>query len=278
MLTSYEALLKDVLKNGREKTDRTGTGTLSVTGRQVHYDLTKSFPLITTKKVYWKAIVHELLWFLQGNTNTKYLVDNGVTIWDEWADGNGDLGPVYGKQWRSWEKYELLQVEGQELPSLVVHEIDQISNVIDQIKKNPESRRLIVNAWNVSDIDKMALPPCHMFFQFFVNGDELECLLYQRSADMFLGVPFNIASYALLTYMIAAQTGLKATKFIHTIGDAHIYLNHVDQVKEQLSRNVRKMPTIKLKEGVSSIFDYKYEDVELIGYNPHPTIKAPVAV
>ncbi len=278
MLTSYEALLKDVLKNGRECTDRTGTGTLSVFGRQVHYDLSKSFPLITTKKVYWKAIVHELLWFLQGSTNTKYLVDNGVTIWDEWANEKGDLGPVYGKQWRSWEKYELLALEGQELPSLVVHEVDQIAEVIKQIKSNPDSRRLIVNAWNVSDLDKMALPPCHMFFQFKVYGDELECQLYQRSADMFLGVPFNIASYALLTHLIAAQTGLKATKFVHSIGDAHIYTNHVDQVKEQLARNVRKMPSIKIREGVESIFDYKFEDIELVGYNPHPAIKAQVSV
>lgn len=292
-LFSYEELLEDVLKNGRETTDRTGTGAISVFGRQVHYDLTNGFPLITSKRVYWKGVVYELLWFLNGDTNTKYLTDNFVKIWDEWSDENGDLGPVYGHQWRRWPSYKQVEpdksekyimkgyaIVGNNNGKLILYkEIDQIAEIINQIKNRPDSRRLIVNAWNVGDLDDMALPPCHMTFQFNVYDDELQCQLYQRSADMFLGVPFNVASYSLLTHMIAQQTGLRATSFVHTIGNAHIYSNHVDQVKEQLSREpVPNIPQLVIKRKPDSIFDYKFEDFEVENYKPHATIKAKVAV
>ncbi|NDD93062.1 thymidylate synthase, partial [bacterium] len=251
--------------HGTRKEDRTGTGTLSVFGYQMRFDLSEGFPLVTTKKVHLRSIIHELLWFLQGDTNIRYLKENGVSIWDEWADADGNLGPVYGAQWRSWRGADGVVV-------------DQISQVIDQIKKNPDSRRLIVSAWNVSEISKMKLPPCHAFFQFYVAEGRLSCQLYQRSADLFLGVPFNIASYALLTMMMAQITGLKPGTFVHTLGDAHLYLNHLDQVREQLARDPRRLPQMKLNPNVKSIFDFKFEDFELVGYDPHPAIKAPVAV
>ncbi|MDO5320888.1 MAG: thymidylate synthase [Bacteroidia bacterium] len=264
-MKQYLDLLKEIMDNGVVKKDRTGVGTKSIFGYQMRFDLSKGFPLLTTKKVHLRSIIHELLWFISGNTNIGYLRDNKVTIWDEWADENGDLGPVYGKQWRSWQTPD-------------GRSIDQLSQVIETIKNNPDSRRMIVCAWNPSDVDKMALPPCHCFFQFYVADGKLSCQLYQRSADTFLGVPFNIASYALLTMMIAQVCGLEPGEFVHTTGDTHIYLNHFDQVREQLSREPRPLPVMKLNPEIKSIFDFKYEDFELTGYDPWPAIKAPVAV
>jgi len=261
----YLDLMKHVLEHGARKSDRTGTGTLSVFGAQLRFDLSAGFPLLTTKKVHLKSIIHELLWFLKGDTNTRYLKEHGVTIWDEWADPNGNLGPVYGYQWRSW-------------PAPDGRHIDQVSQVMDQIRKNPDSRRLIVSAWNVADLPRMALLPCHAFFQFYVAGGRLSCQLYQRSADLFLGVPFNIASYALLTLMVAQVCGLKPGDFVHTFGDTHLYLNHLDQAREQLSRNPRRPPTMRLNPAVKDIFQFKYEDFTLENYDPHPVIKAPIAV
>ena len=261
----YEDFLRHVLAHGDRKTDRTGRGTVSVFGGQLRFDLQKGFPLITTKKVHLKSIIYELLWFLRGETNIAYLKENGVSIWDEWADAHGDLGPVYGKQWRSWESKD-----GQV--------IDQISEAIELIKNSPDSRRIIVNAWNVGEIKKMALMPCHTMFQFYVAGGKLSCQLYQRSADLFLGVPFNIASYALLTMMMAQVCGLEAGDFVHTFGDAHIYNNHMEQVNLQLSREARPYPTMKINPDVKDIFEFKYEDFTLEGYDPHPGIKAAVAV
>lgn len=264
-MKQYHDLLRHVLTHGTKKEDRTGTGTISTFGYQMRFDLAEGFPLVTSKKVHLKSIIHELLWFLSGETNIKYLVDNGVTIWNEWADENGELGPVYGKQWRSWQG-----ANGDV--------IDQISNVIEEIKHNPNSRRLIVSAWNVGELDKMALAPCHSFFQFYVNDGKLSCQLYQRSADVFLGVPFNIASYALLTMMIAQVCDLEVGEFIHTFGDVHIYLNHLEQVNLQLSREPRPLPTMKIDPAIKYIFDFEYDDFILEGYDPHPAIKAPVAV
>ena len=264
-MKQYLKLLEYVKLNGQKKEDRTGTGTLSVFGYQMRFNLNDGFPLLTTKKVHLKSVIYELLWFLSGETNIKYLKDNNVSIWDEWADENGNLGPVYGHQWRSW-------------PTSEGKEIDQISNLITQIKKNPDSRRLIVSAWNVGEINKMKLPPCHCFFQFYVADGRLSCQLYQRSADIFLGVPFNIASYALLTQMIAHVCDLKYGEFIHTLGDAHIYINHIDQVNEQLSRIPKKLPKIKINPSVKNIFNFKYEDFSLEEYDPYPLIKGPVAV
>ena len=264
-MKEYLKLLEHVKLNGQKKEDRTGTGTFSVFGYQMRFNLNDGFPLLTTKKVHLKSVIYELLWFLSGDTNIKYLKDNNVSIWDEWADENGNLGPVYGYQWRSW-------------PTSEGKEIDQISNLITQIKKNPDSRRLIVSAWNVGEINKMKLPPCHCFFQFYVADGRLSCQLYQRSADIFLGVPFNIASYALLTQMIAHVCDLKYGEFIHTLGDAHIYMNHIDQVNEQLSRKPKKLPKIKINPSVKDIFNFKYEDFSLEEYDPYPLIKAPVAV
>ena len=258
-------LLSYVKDNGIKKEDRTGTGTLSIFGYQLRFNLESNFPLLTTKKIHLKSVIHELLWFLTGDTNIKYLKDHGVSIWDEWADENGDLGPVYGSQWRSW-------------PTSDGQSIDQISNLIQGIKNNPNSRRLIVSAWNVAEIDNMKLPPCHAFFQFYVADNKLSCQLYQRSADIFLGVPFNIASYTLLTKMIAQVCGLKCGDFVHTLGDAHIYLNHIDQVNEQLSRVPKKLPIMKINPSIKDIFEFKYEDFELTNYDPDPLIKAPVAV
>lgn len=264
-MKQYLELLNHVLENGTVKGDRTGTGTISTFGYQMRFDLADGFPLLTTKKVHLKSIIHELLWFISGDTNVKYLQDNGVRIWNEWADEEGNLGPVYGKQWRRWEGTNGTV-------------IDQLADVVEQIKTNPNSRRLIVNAWNVGELDQMALPPCHLLFQFYVNDGKLSCMLYQRSADIFLGVPFNIASYALLTMMIAQVTGLELGEFVHTLGDAHIYQNHLEQVKTQLSRDVRSLPVMKLNPDVTSIFDFKYEDFELEGYDPHPLLKGIVAV
>ena len=264
-MRSYLDLMRHIRENGTPKEDRTGTGTLSVFGAQLRFDLSAGFPLLTTKKVHLKSIIHELLWFLKGSTNIEYLTQNGVTIWDEWADKNGDLGPVYGHQWRSW-------------PTKDGGHIDQISKVIDDLKKNPDSRRHIVSAWNVSDIDKMALAPCHTFFQFYVAGGKLSCQLYQRSADFFLGVPFNIASYALLTMMVAQVCDLEVGDFVHTFGDCHLYVNHLTQADEQLSRTPRSLPTMRINPEVKNIFEFTYEDFELIGYDPHPMIKAPVAI
>ncbi|MDC0127622.1 thymidylate synthase [Methylophilaceae bacterium] len=264
-MKEYLDLLSYVKDNGIKKEDRTGTGTLSIFGYQLRFNLESNFPLLTTKKIHLKSVIHELLWFLTGNTNIKYLKDHGVSIWDEWADENGDLGPVYGSQWRSW-------------PTSDGQSIDQIKNLIEGIKNNPNSRRLIVSAWNVAEIDNMKLPPCHAFFQFYVADNKLSCQLYQRSADIFLGVPFNIASYALLTKMIAQVCGLKCGDFVHTLGDAHIYLNHIDQVNEQLSRSPKKLPIMKINSSIKDIFEFKFEDFELINYNPDPLIKAPVAV
>ena len=261
----YLDLMRHVLEHGTRKADRTGTGTLSVFGWQMRYDLAAGFPLVTTKKCHLRSIIHELLWFLQGDTNIRYLKENGVSIWDEWADENGNLGPVYGHQWRSW-------------PTPDGGSIDQISEVVKTLRSNPDSRRIIVSAWNVADLDRMALAPCHAFFQFYVADGRLSCQLYQRSADIFLGVPFNIASYALLTLMMAQVTGLRPGDFIHTLGDAHLYLNHLDQAREQLSRTPRSLPLMKLNPAVQSIFDFKFEDFTLEGYDPHPAIKAPVAV
>jgi thymidylate synthase len=253
------------MQHGTKKEDRTGTGTVSVFGYQMRYNLQEGFPLVTTKKVHTKSIIHELLWFLKGETNIKYLKDNGVSIWDEWADENGNLGPVYGYQWRSW-------------PSANGEHIDQITQLIEQIKKNPDSRRLLVNAWNVSEISKMKLPPCHILFQFYVADGKLSCQLYQRSADLFLGVPFNIASYALLTHMVAQVCDLEVGEFIHTLGDAHIYSNHFDQVNLQLTREPLPLPTLKLNPDVKNIFDLTYEDIAIENYQSHPAIKAVVAV
>jgi thymidylate synthase len=264
-MNQYRDLLERILSDGAEKTDRTGTGTLSVFGHQMRFNLASGFPMLTTKKLPLKAIVHELLWFLAGDTNIKYLKANGVSIWDEWADENGDLGPVYGSQWRSW-------------PAPDGRSIDQISNVVEMIRKNPDSRRLIVSAWNPADVDKMALPPCHCLFQFYVANGKLSCQLYQRSADVFLGVPFNIASYALLTMMMAQVTGLKPGDFVHSLGDAHLYSNHLDQAKLQLTRPTRVLPTMKINPAVKDIFSFKYEDFTLENYDPHPHIKAEVAV
>lgn len=262
--TPYEDLLRRVLAEGAPKADRTGTGTRSIFGAQMRFDLSDSFPLITTKKVHLKSIIHELIWFLKGDTNVKYLRENGVTIWDEWADGQGDLGPVYGVQWRSW-------------PTPEGEHIDQVAQVIETLRRNPDSRRIIVSAWNVGDLDDMALAPCHAFFQFHVADGKLSCQLYQRSADMFLGVPFNIASYALLTMMVAQQTGLEPGEFVWTGGDCHIYDNHVEQVEKQLAREPFPYPHMRIRER-DSIDDYEYDDFELVGYQHHPGIKAPVAV
>ncbi|MCX4359494.1 MAG: thymidylate synthase [Rikenellaceae bacterium] len=264
-MKQYHRLLETIMSEGVRRGDRTGTGTLSIFGHQMRFDLSEGFPLLTTKKLHLRSIIHELLWFLSGDTNIGYLHDNGVTIWDEWADENGDLGPVYGHQWRSW-------------PTPDGGTIDQISGVVDQIKRNPESRRLIVSAWNVAEVDKMALPPCHTLFQFYVAEGKLSCQLYQRSADVFLGVPFNIASYALLTMMMAQVTGLEAGEFVHTTGDTHIYLNHLDQVREQLSRTPRPLPVMKINPEVDDIFGFRYDDFSLEGYDPYPAIKAPIAV
>ena len=264
-MKQYLDLLKHILDHGTEKKDRTGTGTISTFGYQMRFNLTQGFPLLTTKKIYTKAVIYELLWLLQGDTNIKFLKDNGVTIWDEWADANGDLGPVYGAQWRAWKRPDGTTV-------------DQITQAGEMIKKTPESRRIIVSAWNAGEIEKMALPPCHAFFQFYALNGKLSCQLYQRSADVFLGVPFNIASYALLTLMMAQVTGLQPGEFVHTFGDVHIYLNHMEQVKLQLSREPRPLPGMVLNPRVKSIFDFKYEDFTLRHYDPHPAIKAPVAV
>ena len=270
-MQQYLDLLKDIMDNGVDRSDRTGTGTRSVFGRQNRYDLSKGFPCLTTKKLHLRSIIHELLWFLKGDTNIKYLHDNKVTIWDEWADENGDLGPVYGHQWRSW-------------PTPDGGHIDQIQNLIDSLRNNPDSRRHLVCAWNVAEVNKMALPPCHCLFQFYVGGvgesgkRKLSCQLYQRSADMFLGVPFNIASYSLLTMMLAQVCGYEASEFVHTFGDLHLYSNHFDQAREQLSRTPRKLPTMKMNPDVKDLFDFKFEDFELVDYDPWPTIKAPIAV
>lgn len=264
-MQQYLDFMRHVQQHGTTKTDRTGTGTISVFAHQMRFDLSQGFPLLTTKKLHLKSIVHELIWFLAGSTNIKYLKDNGVSIWDDWADENGDLGPVYGSQWRSWP-----------LPN--GQHIDQIAQVVEQIKTNPDSRRLIVSAWNVADIPNMKLPPCHALFQFYVANGKLSCQLYQRSADIFLGVPFNIASYALLTHMVAQQTELEVGEFIWTGGDCHLYSNHLDQVEEQLSRSTFALPKLVIKRQPDSIFDYKFEDFEIVNYQFHPHIKAPVAV
>lgn len=264
-MRQYLNLMSRILEEGIEKSDRTGTGTKSVFGHQMRFDLSEGFPLVTTKKCHMKSIIHELLWFLAGDTNVNYLRANNVTIWNEWADKNGDLGRVYGAQWRSWRRPDGSTV-------------DQIKEVVSQIKQNPDSRRLIVVAYNPGEIEQMALPPCHAFFQFYVAGGKLSCQLYQRSADVFLGVPFNIASYALLTMMVAQVTGLKAGEFIHTLGDAHLYLNHMEQTLTQLKREPRALPVMKINPDVTDLFSFKYEDFELTGYDPHPAIKAPVAV
>lgn len=264
-MQQYTDLLRHVLAHGNKKTDRTGTGTTSVFGYQMRFNLAEGFPLLTTKKVHLKSIIHELLWFLQGSTNIKYLKENGVRIWDEWADENGNLGPVYGYQWRNWPKPDGTH-------------IDQITQVVNAIKKTPDSRRLIVSAWNVADVDQMKLPPCHAFFQFYVADGKLSCQLYQRSADIFLGVPFNIASYALLTMMVAQVCDLELGDFVHTLGDAHIYTNHSEQVQEQLTRDLRPLPQMKINPAVRDIFGFKFEDFTLENYDPHPAIKGAVAV
>ncbi|MCD7970765.1 MAG: thymidylate synthase [Alistipes sp.] len=264
-MRQYLDLLDRIRQEGVRKDDRTGTGTLSVFGHQMRFDLSEGFPVLTTKKLHLRSIIHELLWFLSGDTNIKYLHDNNVTIWDEWADADGNLGPVYGYQWRSW-------------PTADGGQIDQISQVVESIRSNPDSRRHIVTAWNPADVDKMALPPCHAMFQFYVADGKLSCQLYQRSADVFLGVPFNIASYALLTMMIAQVTGLEPGDFVHTLGDAHLYLNHLEQADTQLQRTPRALPVMGLNPDVRSVFDFKYEDFDLQGYDPYPTIKAPIAV
>ncbi len=264
-MRAYLDLMRHVLDHGTKKSDRTGTGTISVFGYQMRFDLQQGFPLVTTKKCHVKSIVHELLWFLQGDTNIRYLKDNGVSIWDEWADEHGNLGPVYGKQWRSWAAPD-------------GRTIDQIAIAVDQIRKNPDSRRIIVSAWNVGELEQMALAPCHAFFQFYVADGRLSCQLYQRSADIFLGVPFNIASYALLTMMMSQVCGLQPGDFVHTFGDAHLYLNHLEQTRLQLSREPRPLPTMKINPAVKDIFGFRYEDFALEGYDPYPAIKAPVAV
>lgn len=264
-MKQYHDLLQTVLDFGAKKEDRTGTGTISLFGYQSRYNLQDGFPLLTTKKLHTRSIFHEVLWFLKGETNIQYLKENKVSIWDEWADENGDLGPVYGKQWRAWETSD-------------GRKIDQISNVIEQIKRNPDSRRLLVVAFNPGDVDKMALPPCHAFFQFYVSNGKLSCQLYQRSADIFLGVPFNIASYALLTHMVAQVCDLEVGEFIHTLGDAHLYLNHLEQAKLQLTRDFKTLPKLKLNPAVKNIFDFKFEDIEIQGYDAHPGIKAEVSI
>jgi len=264
-MQQYLDLMRHVREHGTRKEDRTGTGTLSVFGYQMRFDLSDGFPLVTTKKLHLRSIIHELLWFLRGDTNIRYLRENKVTIWDEWADEQGELGPVYGYQWRSW-------------PTADGRHVDQISQVIDQIRSNPDSRRIIVSAWNVADVNRMALPPCHAFFQFYVADGRLSCQLYQRSADIFLGVPFNIAPYALLLQMMARVTGLQAGDFVHTFGDAHLYLNHLEQADLQLSRTPRTLPSMRLNPEVKELFDFRFEDFELQGYDPYPHIKAPVAV
>ncbi|MFL6624369.1 MAG: thymidylate synthase [Sulfurifustaceae bacterium] len=264
-MRQYLDLVRHVLEHGTRKTDRTGTGTLSVFGHQLRFDLAHGFPLLTTKKVHVKSIIHELLWFLRGDTNIRYLKENGVTIWDEWADENGDLGPVYGHQWRSW-------------PTADGRQVDQIAQVVEQIRSTPDSRRLLVSAWNVGEIERMALPPCHVLFQFYVADGKLSCQLYQRSADVFLGVPFNIASYALLTLMIAHVTRLQPGEFIHTFGDTHLYMNHLEQARLQLTREPRPLPQIRLNPERTSLDEFVYDDFELMNYDPHPAIKAPVAV
>ena len=264
-MRTYLDLMRHVRERGLEKSDRTGTGTLSVFGAQMRFDLADGFPAVTTKSLHMKSVIHELLWFLQGGTNIGYLNDNGVTIWDEWADEHGELGPVYGAQWRAW-------------PGRDGQPIDQIAAVVEGIRRDPDSRRHIVSAWNVSELDRMALPPCHAFFQFYVGGDRLSCQLYQRSADIFLGVPFNIASYALLTTMVAHVTGYEPGEFVHTLGDAHLYLNHLEQVDTQLEREPYPLPRLRLRRAVDSILDFRYEDFELIGYQHHPAIRAPIAV
>ena len=264
-MRQYHDLMKHILENGTKKEDRTGTGTLSVFGYQMRYDLNEGFPCVTTKKLHLRSIIHELLWFLKGDTNIKYLKENKVSIWDEWADENGNLGPVYGSQWRSW-------------PTSDGDTIDQIKQIIQQIKETPDSRRIIVSAWNVGEIKNMALPPCHAFFQFYVADNKLSCQLYQRSADTFLGVPFNIASYALLTMMVAQVCDLELGDFVHTLGDAHLYLNHLEQAELQLSRETRKLPVLKINPDVKELLDFKYEDFELLNYDPHPHIKGAVAI
>ena len=264
-MKQYQELLQRILDTGVRKEDRTGTGTISVFAHQMRFNLQEGFPLLTTKKLHTRSIIHELLWFLKGDTNTAYLHDNKVSIWDEWADENGDLGPIYGKQWRAWEAKD-------------GRVIDQIGELIEQIKKTPDSRRLLVSAWNVGDLDKMALPPCHIIFQFYVANNRLSCQLYQRSADVFLGVPFNIASYALLTHMIAQVCGLGVGEFVHTTGDTHLYLNHIEQARLQLTRTPYKLPTLKLNESITDINDFKYEDIAIENYESHPHIKASVAV
>ncbi|MBN9010879.1 MAG: thymidylate synthase [Rhizobiales bacterium] len=264
-MRQYLDLMRHALEHGARKDDRTGTGTLSLFGHQMRFNLAEGFPLVTTKKVHLKSVIHELLWFLSGNTNIRYLQENGVTIWNEWADKDGNLGPVYGAEWRAW-------------PTPDGHHIDQIAGVVEAIRRNPDSRRLIVTAWNPADVDKQALPPCHTLFQFYVVNGRLSCQLYQRSADIFLGVPFNIASYALLTKMIAQVSGLKPGEFVHTLGDAHLYLNHIEQAQLQLAREPRPLPQMKLNPEIGSLFDFVYDDFMLEGYDPHPAIKAPVAV
>jgi thymidylate synthase len=264
-MRQYLDLLQHILDHGVEKSDRTGTGTLSVFGYQMRFNLAAGFPLLTTKKLHTRSIVYELLWFLSGSTNVRPLQENGVTIWDEWADEDGELGPVYGRQWRSW-------------PTPGGGAIDQISQVVEQIRRNPDSRRHVVSAWNVAELDRMKLPPCHALFQFWVGRGRLSCQLYQRSADVFLGVPFNIASYALLTAMVARVCALEPGEFVHTLGDAHLYLNHLEQAGLQLTREPRPLPRLELNPAVESIFDYRYEDVSIVGYDPHPAIKAPIAV
>ena len=264
-MRQYLDLMRHILEHGTRKNDRTGTGTLSIFGPQLRFDLQAGFPLVTTKKVHLKSIIHELLWFLKGETNIRYLKENGVSIWNEWADDKGELGPVYGYQWRSW-------------PAADGRHIDQMAKVIEEIRRNPDSRRLIVSAWNVADLDSMALQPCHAFFQFYVADGKLSCQLYQRSADLFLGVPFNIASYAALTLMVAQVCNLRAGEFVHTFGDTHLYLNHLEQAREQLSRQPRALPRMILNHDVSNLFEFRYEDFNLVGYEPHPAIRAPVAV
>ncbi|MDB4655936.1 thymidylate synthase [Flavobacteriales bacterium] len=264
-MKQYHDLLRHVMETGSDKSDRTGTGTRSVFGYQMRFNLNDGFPVVTTKKLHLRSIIHELLWFLKGDSNIKYLKDNGVSIWDEWADENGELGPVYGVQWRSW-------------PTAKGETIDQIEKLVNSLKKNPDSRRHIVSAWNVAEVENMALPPCHTMFQFYVADGKLSCQLYQRSADIFLGVPFNIASYALLTLMLAQVCDLEPGDFVHTFGDAHIYSNHFEQVEKQLSRDFRPLPTMKINPEINNLFDFKYEDFELLNYDPHPGIKAPIAV
>ncbi len=277
-MQQYHDALQHILDHGVETTDRTGTGTLSCFGMQQRYDLADGFPLVTTKKLHLRSIIHELLWFLSGDTNIKYLKDNGVSIWDEWADENGDLGPVYGYQWRKFPRLELVEGTLGDEPLYRAGTVDQISDLVEMIRNSPDSRRLIVTAWNPADVPDMALPPCHSLWQVRVLGGKMHLQLYQRSADMFLGVPFNIASYALLLQMLAHVTGYEVGTFVHTMGDAHIYSNHMEQVKLQLSRNPKQMPQIRIARNVTSLFDFKFEDFEVIGYDPDPTIKAPVAV